>query len=296
MGSKCCKSLQRKRKEEEVKKIDRSNIVLLIKNSPLGKFDEELKNRKEALGQKNSDRKKAIKCIKWILETKTLFTLENKKHFQFRKTPGFFNKVEVWKGKKLQLLFHIFDPNEPKFGVIHNHNHGFYFQNVSIDNDSNYRVSLFTFMKLEQNIEEKNHNLTPPLCTSDKNLVHTWSREPSSGILKKMKPKRGKLKKIYEHSYIPYTGPFFIEQNTFHQVTEGTGQIISIILREANYHGKQKVYSNSPELPADQNFGVVTPPEEEQISQIKLLQKMQKNYDENNFGKKKFANACCQIS
>jgi hypothetical protein len=71
-------------------------------------------------------------------------------------------------------------------------------------------------------------NNTVKVLNDQKKLVHIWCREPSSGILKKMESECGTLKKIYEHSYFPYTETIFIEQNIFHQVTEGEGQIISI--------------------------------------------------------------------
>ena len=81
--------------------------------------------------------------------------------------------------------------------------------------------------------------------------VYRWSREPSSGNLKVIEPQKGRLLKVYEHDYKNgNTG--FTEQNTFHHVREAKGQVMSFIIREANYHGNQEVLSREPKLPEDQ--------------------------------------------
>jgi len=165
--------------------------------------------------------------------TTELHVTGNVHNYAFRKTPGFFTKVDIWKGEEIQILIHIFAKNQPQDGVIHNHNHGFYFQNISLEDDAMYKTSQYEFDQIGEE------------------TVYRWSREQSSGKLKAIKPQKGKLLKVYEHDYKNgITG--FTEQNTLHHVSEAKGQVMSFIVREAKYHGNQEILSREPKLPEDQ--------------------------------------------
>merc|ERR1712034_304113 len=91
-------------------------------------------------GQEKSDTETVKACIRWFWNNPELHVTGNVHHYEFRETPGFFTKVDIWKGKKIQVLIHIFENNEPQIGVIHNHNHGFFFQNISLQNNAEYKT------------------------------------------------------------------------------------------------------------------------------------------------------------
>jgi len=241
------------------RKIRKKEIKDLVKQGPFGIFDHILQSRDASLGQEKGDMDTVKTCIRWFWNNPELHVTGNVHQYEFRETPGFFTKVDIWKGERIQILIHIFEKNQPQDGVIHNHNHGFYFQNISLRNDDMYKTSQYQF---------------DPIGEED---IFKWSREPSSGKLAAIESQKGRLLKTYEHEYKNGTTGF-TEQNTLHHVSEAKGQVMSFIIREANYHGNQEILSRDSKLPEDQDFDVKEPPLETKKQLMRLIRKMRKRY------------------